>query len=122
MLLAVKKGIAGIGLVELLELTPARFAGVFRRTPVKRLKLEGLLRNACVVAGNVAAGAGPAHELIAPLVRLAAHPAPMVRAHAVWAVHRIAGAAAAGLLAAACEREDHQEVMQEYTEWRGSGD
>jgi epoxyqueuosine reductase len=114
MLLAARFEIAALTLRELLELTAGRFAEVFCRTPVKRLKLTGLLRNACVVAGNVAAQAGAAHELVAPLQRLAAHPAPMVRAHAVWALRQIAGAGAPGLLAAARANETDLAVMAEY--------
>jgi len=119
MLLAERFGMADLALSELLELTPGRFAAVFRRTPVKRLKLVGLLRNACVVAGNVASGAGAAHELIGPLLLLAVHRAPVVRAHAVWAVHRIAGADAPGLLAAGRERETDPAVIAEYCAWPG---
>ena len=99
----------------MLGLTAARFAEVFRRTPIKRLKLTGLLRNACVVAGNVAAGAGAAHELVGPLVQLAAHPAPIVRGHAVWGLRRIAGAEALKLLAAARAAEADPAVAAEYT-------
>ena len=121
MLLAGRFGIAGLGLRELLELTPGSFAEVFRRTPIKRLKLDGLLRNACVVAGNVAVGAGAAHELVAPLLRLAVHPAPLVRAHAVWAVHRIAGPGARALLATAREGETDPTVIEEYAGWMEGG-
>jgi epoxyqueuosine reductase len=114
MLLAVRSGMAAWSLRELLELTPGRFAEGFQRTPIKRLKLAGLLRNACVVAGNVAAKAGAGHELVAPLVRLAVQTAPMVRGHAVWAVQRIAGGDAPQLLAAARENETHPAVQAEY--------
>jgi len=115
MLLAARPGLLELDLRALLEMTPARFAETFRGTPIKRLKLAGLLRNACVVAGNLAAAAGPAHELIAPLVGLAAHAMPVVRVHAVWAVFRVAGrAAAAGLLAAARARETDAAVLAEY--------
>ncbi|MDD3180927.1 MAG: tRNA epoxyqueuosine(34) reductase QueG [Opitutaceae bacterium] len=120
MLLAARHDLAALGLGEILELTPERFAEVFRRTPVKRLKLARLQRNACVVAGNMAAGGGPLHELLAPLVRLAAHESPLVRAHAVWAVYRIAGHPAAGqLLHAAREAERDESVNAEYA--AGSG-
>jgi epoxyqueuosine reductase len=89
LLLAARGEIAEIALKEILELTPVRFAEVFRRTAIKRVKLGGLLRNACVVAGN----SGDA-TLLPPLVRLAAtHELPLVRAHAVWAVHRLGGGA-----------------------------
>lgn len=117
MLLAARSELAGLSLRELLELRPARFAEVFQRTPLKRLKLAGLLRNACVVAGNVAARAGARHELVAPLVRLAAQAAPMVRGHAVWAVHRIAGGDAPRLLATARENETDPAALAEYAAW-----
>ena len=115
MLLAARFEITTLTLPEMLGLTAARFAEVFRRTPIKRLKLTGLLRNACVVAGNVAAGAGAAHELVGPLVQLAAHPAPIVRGHAVWGLRRIAGAEALKLLAAARAAEADPAVAAEYT-------
>ena len=86
MLLESRAGLAQLGWRELLELTPERFAGLFRGTAVKRLKHAGLLRNACVGAGN---SGDP--ELAGPLVRLCSHALPLVRVHAVWAVHRLAG-------------------------------
>jgi len=115
MLLAARTEAAELDLRALLELTPTRFAESFRGTPIKRLKLAGLLRNACVVAGNLAAKAGEAHEWIQPLVRLAAHPVPVVRVHAVWGVYRIAGGPAASrLLATARARETDPAVGAEY--------
>jgi epoxyqueuosine reductase len=114
LLLAARFEIAALTLRELLEMTAERFAEGFRRTPIKRLKLTGLLRNACVVAGNVAVQAGATHELVAPLRRLAAHPAPMVRAHAVWALQQIAGADAPELLAATRANETNPVVTVEY--------
>ncbi len=109
LLLAARHDLADLGLPELLALTPERFAEVFRRTPIKRLKLNGLLRNACVVAGN-SGDAG----LLPALAKLAAHAAPMVRAHAVWAVRRIAGAAAEELLKAARAVETDAAVLEEH--------
>ncbi|HYP17484.1 MAG TPA: tRNA epoxyqueuosine(34) reductase QueG, partial [Opitutus sp.] len=90
MLLVARAELADLSLDEILELTPERFAEVFRRTPIKRVKLAGLLRNACVVAGN----AGDA-RLLPKVARLARHESALVRAHAVWAVHRLAGAVGA---------------------------
>jgi epoxyqueuosine reductase len=105
-LLDVRGELAALSLREILELTPARFAAVFRKTSVKRLKLAGLLRNACVAAGNTAwteaekrtkvTEGGPTGEtseatdaqLVNLLVRLASHESSLVRAHAVWAVYR----------------------------------
>jgi epoxyqueuosine reductase len=112
LLLAARHDVAELTLAELLELTPVRFAEVFRRTPIKRLKLTGLLRNACVVAGNV----GDASHLPA-LLNLAAHESAVVRAHAVWAVRRIAGAGAPELLRAARETETDATVLAEYSRY-----
>ncbi len=110
MLLAARYDIGSLTLPELLRLTPERFAEVFRRTPIKRLKLTGLLRNACVVAGNV----GDA-TLLPALADLAAHPSAVVRAHAVWAVHRLTDRPiAAGLLHAARVAESDPAVLAEY--------
>lgn len=109
LLLAARDDIATVPLRELLALTPARFAEVFRGTAIKRLKLTGLLRNACVVAGN----SGDA-TLLEPLLRLAAHESALVRAHAVWAVRRLAGDAASGLLSGAQAKEKDPLVLAEY--------
>jgi epoxyqueuosine reductase len=107
MLLSVRGEIAELELREILELTPVRFAEVFRRTAIKRVKLGGLLRNACVVAGNSGDVA-----LLPVLVRLArSHDLPLVRAHAVWAVQRLGGG---DQLAEARATETDASVLAEY--------
>jgi epoxyqueuosine reductase len=85
-LLAARYGLADMPLREVLELTPERFAAVFKGTAIKRVKLAGLLRNACIVAANTGAV-----ECLDSLVALAGHASPVVRAHAVWAVRRMGG-------------------------------
>jgi epoxyqueuosine reductase len=91
---------------EILELNPERFAAVFKGTAIKRVKLAGLIRNACIVAANTGA-----HDCVDVLVRLAGHPSPVVRAHAVWAVRRLgAGASLAELHAV----ESDSSVLAEY--------
>jgi epoxyqueuosine reductase len=111
-LLVAKLEMAELSLGELLELTPVRFAEVFRGTAIKRVKLAGLLRNACVVAGNVAAGQGANCVYLPVLLRLAAHDSAIVRAHAVWAVRRVMGDLT--LLAAAFAAEADAAVLTEY--------
>jgi epoxyqueuosine reductase len=99
--------IAALSLGEVLALTPERFAEVFRGTAIKRVKLAGLLRNACVVAGNL----GQAEHLPA-LRRLAQAPSPaLVRAHAVWALARLGATAE---LAALRGGETEPLVLAEY--------
>lgn len=107
LLLSARHDLAALTLEEILALTPERFAEVFRRTPIKRLKLVGLLRNACVVAGNV----GDAHVLPAVLRLATRHESPIVRAHAVWAAKCLGGEAA---LAAAQTLEREPIVLREY--------
>jgi epoxyqueuosine reductase len=83
-LLRARDELAGLSLRRLLAMDQAEFSAVFRRTAIKRTKLVGLLRNACIVAGNRRDGA-----CVPELERLAAHPDPVVRVHAVWALGRI---------------------------------
>ncbi|MDB6165523.1 MAG: queG [Lacunisphaera sp.] len=109
-LLSARGDIAELGLREILELTPERFAQVFKGTAIKRLKFTGLLRNACVVAGN-----SGDRDLLPMLLGLAAHESALIRAHAVWAVQRIAGAeAATQLLAVARAAETDASVLAEH--------
>lgn len=106
-LMTVQNEGAKLGWGELLALTPESFARVFKGTPVKRLKLRGMLRNACIGAGNSGdAGLLPA---VRPLLR---HAEPMVRAHAVWAARRLGESA--GVLAAAQAEERDPAVLAEY--------
>lgn len=106
MILSARDDIADMPLRELLELTPERFAEVFRGTAIKRVKLAGLVRNACVAAGN----SGDV-RLLDPLVRLASHASPIVRAHAVWAARKLG---AVEQLAAARTAEKDPDVLAEY--------
>lgn len=114
-LLRPRPELAGLTLRELLTLTPERFAVVFKGTAIKRVKLRGLVRNACIVAANAGAVA-----LLPELVALAAeHGEALVRAHAVWAVGELGGA---GRLAQARERETDPLVRAEYARFADPGD
>jgi epoxyqueuosine reductase len=105
-LLAARYGLADLPLREILELTPDRFASVFKGTAIKRVKITGLLRNASIVAANTGA-----HECLEALVALASHSSPVVRAHAVWAVRKLDGG---GRLAVAQAAERDPAVLAEY--------
>lgn len=109
-LLAARYDMADLSLAEILALTPERFAELFRKTPIKRLKITGLLRNACVVAGNLGEAA-----LLPAVTKLTTHDSGVVRAHAVWAVRKIAGEINARiLLASARTSEKDPIVLAEY--------
>lgn len=105
-LLAARHELADLPLRELLELTPERFAAVFKGTAIKRVKLAGLLRNACIVAANTGA-----RDCLPLLATLATHASPIVRSHAVWAVRRLGADA---LLADAKNAEQDPAVLAEY--------
>src|SRR6202165_2628308 len=95
-------------LIPLLALTEEQFRERFRRSPIKRTKPRGLLRNACVGLGNsgdpqaVPALIGALHDV-----------EPLVRGHAAWALGRIGGEEAKQALEDALEREEDLEVQKE---------
>jgi epoxyqueuosine reductase len=68
----------------LLEISQVEFRRRFAKSPILRVKRRGLLRNVCVVLGNI----GTADDLPA-LRRAAEHEEPLVREHAAWAIGRI---------------------------------
>ncbi len=106
LILSSRRDIAELTLEELLELTAERFAKVFKGTAVKRIKLVGILRNACIAAGNSGEQRYRGHVL-----RLAAHSSPVVRAHAVWAARKLG---ATEELAACRSAESDERVLAEY--------
>ena len=69
---------------ELLDISAAEFKRRFARSPILRVKRRGLLRNVCVVLGNI----GTVEDLPA-LEKAARHEEPLVREHAEWAMGRI---------------------------------
>ena len=107
LILSARGEIADIPLGELLGLTREGFAEVFRGTAIKRVKWTGLLRNACVVAGN-----SGERSLVGALVGLASHESAVVRAHAVWAARRLG---ADGRLEQAAQSEADPLVLEEYS-------
>jgi epoxyqueuosine reductase len=68
----------------LLAMSQPEFKRRFAKSPILRVKRRGLLRNVCVVLGNI----GTADDL--PALRKAEqHEEPLVREHASWAVREI---------------------------------
>src|SRR5262249_40070822 len=87
-----RRSTTGMSLREHLALTDAEFRALFKKSPIKRIKRRGFLRNVCVALGNV----GDPSDLPA-LERAAGDPEPLIAEHAAWAIQRIrdrAGAAA----------------------------
>jgi epoxyqueuosine reductase len=74
----------GMSLRDYLALDDSQFRTLFRRSPIKRIKRRGFLRNVCVALGNV----GDSADLPA-LRRAAFDPEPLIAEHAAWAIGRI---------------------------------
>ncbi|HUZ07118.1 MAG TPA: tRNA epoxyqueuosine(34) reductase QueG [Candidatus Paceibacterota bacterium] len=71
-------------LIELLQLDEANFKSRFSGSPVLRTKRRGLLRNVCVVLGNVGDVSALPH-----LRKIATDPEPLIAEHAHWAIEQI---------------------------------
>ena len=95
-------------LADLLSLDQAGFSERFRKSPIKRTKRRGLLRNAAVALGNVGSvGDVPA------LKGALADVEPLVRSHAAWALGRIGGEEARDTLREALRTEETDDVRAE---------
>jgi epoxyqueuosine reductase len=95
-------------LIPLLSLTEEQFRERFRRSPIRRTKRRGLLRNVCVALGNI----GDPQAVPALIGALHDHE-PLVRGHAAWALGRIGGEEARLALEEALVSEEDEEVRKE---------
>jgi epoxyqueuosine reductase len=96
-------------LLDLLTLDDTGFKARFSNSPILRIKRERLVRNVCVAVGNW--GDESALEHLLPLLQ---DDSPLVRAHAVWAVRRIAQDEAPRFLASSHAIESDADVLAEY--------
>lgn len=80
-----RPGLVGPDLAALASLDDDAFRARFRKSPVKRAKRRGLLRNVAVAMAN---SADTRH--VPALERLAQDDDPLVREHAQWALRRLA--------------------------------
>ena len=99
---------ANLDLPELLALSEAEFNARFAGTSLRRAKWDGMLRNACVALGNRRDPAA-----VPSLRRALRETPPLVRAHAAWALGRIASPTALESLAAASRTETDPAVLEE---------
>ena len=95
-------------LIPLLSLTEEQFRERFRRSPIKRTKRRGLLRNVCVALGN-----SGDRRAIPALIQSLHDTEPLVRGHAAWALGRLGGDEAIGALRTAILQEEDAEVKIE---------
>lgn len=71
-------------LESLASLSEEDFRRVFQKSPIKRVKYQGWLRNLCVAMGNSGES-----RFLPRLKNLHQHADPIVREHADWAIERI---------------------------------
>ena len=71
-------------LSDLLTLSDGSFKERFAHSPIKRIKRERLIRNACVAAGN-----SHSPDLIPYLESLLNDPSDLISEHAAWAIDRL---------------------------------
>jgi len=97
---------------RLLTMTEDQFREIYRGTPVLRTKRRGLARNAAVALGNT----GDERDI--PILETTArtHDEPLVRSHAAWALHRLAGTGARATLESIW-RSDPDPVIVEECAW-----
>lgn len=95
-------------LIPLLSLTEDQFRERFRRSPIKRTKRRGLLRNVCVALGNIG---DP--QAVPTLIGALHDEEALVRGHAAWALGRIGGEQALKALHEAFKTEEDREVQKE---------
>jgi epoxyqueuosine reductase len=103
--------LSGRSIPSLLTLSHEDFRTHLRKSPLKRTKWTGILRNTAVVAGN--RGGMEVVPLLENL--LLDHPNSMVRSHAAWALGRIGGHETRNILEKAKQLEGEPAVMEEIT-------
>lgn len=101
-------------LTDLLALDSATFNARYAQSPIKRIKRDRLVRNACIAAGN---SGDAAH--IPYLITLLYDPAPLVRSHAAWGLWRLMRDDAHHLITSMYHREDDDGVRAEIEAFMG---
>ncbi|MDC0035744.1 tRNA epoxyqueuosine(34) reductase QueG [Chloroflexi bacterium] len=95
-------------LVEILFMNQTGFSKKYKNSPIKRTKLLGLKRNACIALGN-----NGDFNSIPALSRVLKTEESLVRIHAAWALGRIGGEKAITALESALYFEIDPETVEE---------
>ena len=104
-----RNGFSTPELVPILEMDQVTFSDRYKNSPIKRTKLVGLQRNACVALGN-----NGDEKAILPLSKaLCFSEESVVRLHAAWAIGQIGGREAATVLERARDSESDAAVLEE---------
>jgi epoxyqueuosine reductase len=95
-------------LIDLMSMDESGWDAFSRGSPLRRAGRAGFLRNVAVALGNWGAP-----EAVPVLMSALSDPAPLVRAHAAWALGRIDSASALDALARALSLEQDDAVRDE---------
>ncbi len=96
------------GLIALMQLDEEGFRTRFRKSPVKRIKRRGLLRNVAVALGN-----SGRPEVVPVLTEALSDPEPLIRSHTVWALGELLGPEAVGVVESRLPGEADPMVLSE---------
>jgi epoxyqueuosine reductase len=108
MALAPRKEMESPSLAVLMDMSTDSWLSFSRKSPVRRAKRRGFLRNVAVALGNSADPEG-----VPVLCRALSDEEPLVRAHAAWAVGKIGGWEASAALASRRKVESDEMVLRE---------
>ena len=95
-------------LIELMRLNDEAFRKRFKKSPVKRTKRRGLLRNVAVALGN-----SGNLSAVGPLIDALSDHEPLIRAHVVWALGELLGKKALPILNKTLTNEEEDIVKNE---------
>ena len=95
-------------LIELIRLNDEGFRKRFKKSPVKRTKRRGLLRNVAVALGN-----SGNLSAVSPLIEALSDYEPLIRAHVVWALGELIGKKALPILNKTLTNEEEDIVKNE---------
>lgn len=103
-----REPLSTMDLVEMAFLSKDAFDRATRKSPIRRAKYEGFLRNVVIALGN----SGNENALPA-LAATLEHESSLVRAHTAWALGQIGGHRAKRLLTSRSHKEPEQTVLAE---------
>jgi epoxyqueuosine reductase len=95
-------------LIELMRLDDEAFRKRFKKSPIKRTKRRGLLRNVAVALGN-----SGNLSAVGPLIDALSDYEPLIRAHVVWALGELVGKRALPIFNKALMHEKEDIVKNE---------
>lgn len=103
-----RPGLPPQSLLDQIKLTSEEFNQQFKRSPLKRAKRRGYLRNIAIAIGN-----HDNTESIPALIQSLGDPEPLIRGHAAWALGNTRNKEAMDALVEAHEQEKNPEVIAE---------